>query len=103
MRPFSMICLAFVVAGCSRRSVDVSISNHSSLPVQLIYVCNGHSCQRVGSLGTGATVQVSEPLAGGSLSLTYWINGHQKESSIPDARIHSGLASLGIGTNYLVE
>jgi hypothetical protein len=98
-----MFGLAFVLAGCSRRSVDVSISNHSSLPVPMIYICNGQSCQRVGSLGTGATVQVSEPLAGGSLLLTYWINGHQKESSIPDAKIQSGRASLAIGTNYLIE
>jgi hypothetical protein len=103
MRFFSIIFLAFALMGCSRRSVDVSISNHSSLPVPMIYVCNGHSCQRAGSLAPGASVRVVEPVAGESLSLTYWINGHQREFSIPDAKIHSGFASLTIGTNYLVE
>jgi len=103
MRFYSIVFLAFALAGCSRRSVDVSISNHSSLPVPMIYVCNGKSCQRVGSLAPGATVRVAEPLAGESLSLTYWTDGHQREFSIPDTMIHSGLVSLTIGTNYLVE
>ena len=69
----------------------------------MIYVCNGNSCQRVGSLAAGATVRVTEPLVGESLSLTYWTDGHQREFKFPDAMIHSGLASLTIGTNYLVE
>lgn len=97
------IFLALALAGCSHRSVDVSITNHSSLPVPMIYVCNSHSCQRVGSLAPGASVRVTEPLAGDCLLLTYWTKGHQREFSISDARIHSGLASLTIGTNYLVE
>jgi hypothetical protein len=103
MRFYSIIFLAFALVGCSRRSVDVFISNHSSLPVPMIYVCNGKSCQRVSSLAPGASVRVAVALAGESLSLTYWSDGLQREFLIPDARIHSGLASLTIGTNYLVE
>ena len=103
MRFYSIAFLAFALVGCSRRSVDVSISNHSRKPVLMIYVCNGKSCQKVGSLAPGATVRVTESLTGASLSLTYWCDGHEREFPIPDARIHSGLASLTIGTNYLVE
>src|SRR5580693_5738371 len=94
---------ALVFTGCSHRSVEVSVANHSSLPIPLPYVCNGQSCQRVGSLAPGTTVRVVEPLAGQGLSLTYWIDGHQREAPIPETRIHSGLATLAIGTNYLVE
>ena len=103
MRFFRIIFLAFALTGCSRGSVEVSITNHSSQRVPMIYVCNANSCQRVGSLEPGGTVRVTEPLAGGKLSLTYWTDGHEREFLIPDARIHSGLASLTIGTNYLVE
>jgi hypothetical protein len=103
MKIYSIILLALTLAGCSRRSVDISISNRSSLSIPMIYVCNGQSCQRVGSLAPGASVRVTEPLAGERLSLTYWTDGHQREFPIPESKFLSGLASLTIGTNYLVE
>ena len=104
MRFFSIIFLALVVAGCSRRSVEVSVTNHSGLRVSVLYVCNGHSCQRVTSLASGATVRVTEPLAGEGLSLTYWIEGQcQRQARIPDDMIRSGVALLTIETNYLVK
>jgi hypothetical protein len=103
MRFCSIIFLAFALAGCSRRSVDVSITNHSGQRLPMVYVCNGKSCQQVGALEPGATIRVTEPLADENLSLTYWTDGHQREFKIPDGMIHYGLASLTIGTNYLVE
>jgi len=104
MRFFSIVFLALVLVGCSRRSVEVSVTNHSGLRVSELYVCNDRSCQRVGSLAPGATVRVTEPLAGKGLSLTYWIEGQrQREARIPDAMIRSGVASLTIETNYLVN
>jgi hypothetical protein len=103
MRCFSIIILAFLLVGCSRHSVQVSITNRSSFRVPMLYVCNGHTCQRVGALAPGATIQVTEPLAGEGLSLTYWIDGHEKEEPIPDAMIRSGLVSFTIETNYLVK
>jgi hypothetical protein len=103
MKYYGITILAFILAGCSRHSVEVSITNHSSLSVPMLYVCNGHSCQRVGSLAAGATVRVKEPLADGGLSMTYWIDNHQREIPIPDEKVRSGFVSLTIGTNYLVE
>lgn len=101
MRFLSIIFLACTLVGCSRRSVEVSITNHSSLQIPVIYVCNGHFCQRIVSFKSGATIRVTEPL-GESLSLTYWINGHEMEAPIPDTKIRSGIVLLTIGTNYLV-
>ena len=97
-----LIFLAILLAGCSRPSVQVSVTNHSGQEISLIYVCNDRSCQRIGSLAPGATIRVKEPLAGKSLSVTYWVHGqHEREFKITDDAIRSGFASLTIGTNYL--
>ena|ERR1017187_3044314 len=114
MRFFIIIFVAgaLMFSGCSRRQVEVSVTNRSNLPVVEMSVCNKKLCQNVGTLAPGASIRVAVQLndawksEGDWLSLTYWIEGrHQEDAMIHYSKTNADLKALSfaIGTNYLVE
>jgi hypothetical protein len=102
MRYLSVIFLAVAVTSCSKHSGAISIVNDSGQQITMICVMDGHSPVELGSLAPKSAVVFGKP-AYKEFSLTYVIDGHKRDYSLPDTKIYSGDITLMIGTNCLID